>query len=90
MGPIDTWGAACEELLTKVAEAKELDAIPSENAEGFWKEALTAFEHGGDECVAGAEADDQPRASAGIREVQKGIGRLASTTSMIANDLKAE
>ncbi|MFF5896125.1 hypothetical protein ACFY8O_09400 [Streptomyces argenteolus] len=88
--PMDTWGAACKELLTEVAEAEELDAIPSENAEGFWKEALTLFEDGGNECVAGAEADDQPRASAGIREVQKGIGRLSSTTSMIAGDLKAE
>lgn len=88
--PMDTWGAACKELLTEVAEAEELDAIPSENAKGFWKEALTAFEDGGKECVAGAEAGDQPRASAGIREVQKGISRLASTTSMIANDLKAE
>ncbi|MFH9467225.1 hypothetical protein ACH4LT_07990 [Streptomyces clavifer] len=87
--PMDVWGAACKELLTEVGEAQELDAIPSENAKGFWKEALTAFEDGGNECVAGAGAGDQARASAGIREVQKGISRLASTTSMIANDLKA-
>lgn len=88
--PMDTWGTACKELLAEVADAEELDAIPSKNAKGFWKEALTSFKDGGDECVAGADADDQARASAGIREVQKGIGRLASTTSMIANDLKSE
>ncbi|MEV0023257.1 hypothetical protein AB0H45_13700 [Streptomyces atroolivaceus] len=88
--PMDVWSTACQELLTEVAEAKELDTLPSENARGFWEEALTAFEHGGEECVAGVGEDDQPRASEGIREVQKGIGRLASTTSMIAGDLKAE
>ncbi|MFF9689363.1 hypothetical protein [Streptomyces sp. NPDC014623] len=88
--PMDVWSSACEELLTEVDEAKELGTLPSENARGFWEEALTAFEHGGDECVAGAGKNDEARASAGIREVQKGIGRLASTTSMIAGDMKAK
>ncbi|MFD5886156.1 hypothetical protein ACFWHQ_09290 [Streptomyces sp. NPDC060334] len=61
----------------------------SEIARGFWTEALTTFERGGDGCVAGANAKDQPRASAGFREVQKGIGRPASAVSLIRGDLKA-
>ncbi|MFI8504133.1 hypothetical protein ACIGFK_37345 [Streptomyces sp. NPDC085524] len=90
MRPMDTWGTACQELLAEVAKAKKLDTLPSDNARGFWKEALTAFEHGGSECADGAGEKDQPRASAGIREVQTGISRLASTVSMIRNDLKAK
>ncbi|WP_159046005.1 hypothetical protein [Streptomyces sp. WM6372] len=46
------------------------------------------FEHGGGECVAGAGANDERRASAGIREVQKGIGRPASAVSLIRSDLE--
>ncbi|MFE2523967.1 hypothetical protein ACFXEL_07010 [Streptomyces sp. NPDC059382] len=90
MRPMDVWSTTCQELLAEVAKAKKLDTIPSENARGFWTEALTTFEHGGNECVAGAGAKDQPRASAGIREVQKGIGRLASAVSMIRGDLGAK
>ncbi|MFJ8014908.1 hypothetical protein [Streptomyces sp. NPDC096339] len=89
MRPMDTWGAACQELLAEVAKAKKQGTPPSGNAEGFWTEALTSFENGGNECVDGAGRKDQPRASAGIREVQKGISRLASATSMIRSDLKA-
>ncbi|MFD7561391.1 MULTISPECIES: hypothetical protein [unclassified Streptomyces] len=88
--PTDTWGPACQELLAAVAKAKKQGAPPSDNARGFWTEAMTAFEHGGNECVDGAGKKDSPRASEGIREVQTGINRLASTTSMIRNDLKAK
>ncbi|MFF1556139.1 hypothetical protein [Streptomyces sp. NPDC058279] len=88
--PMDVWGPACQELLTEVAKAKKLDTLPSENARGFWTEALTAFEHGGNECVAGAAQKNEPRAGEGIREVQTGISRLASTTSVIRSDLQAK
>ncbi|WP_331736784.1 hypothetical protein [Streptomyces sp. NBC_00211] len=90
MRPMDTWGPACQELLTEVAKAKNLATVPSENAQGFWKEALTAFEHGGDECVAGAGKKDEAQASAGIREVQTGISRLSSAVAMIRSDLAAK
>ncbi|MFI6144569.1 hypothetical protein [Streptomyces sp. NPDC051109] len=90
MRPTDTWGPACQELLTEVGKAKKLDALPSKNAQGFWKEALTAFEHGGNECVAGAGGKDEPRASEGIREVQKGISRLQAAVSLIRSDLAAK
>ncbi|MEU9415766.1 hypothetical protein [Streptomyces sp. NPDC048272] len=88
--PMDDWTPACQELLSQVAKAKKLDTIPSENARGFWTESLTLFEHGGNECVAGAGEKDQPRASAGIREVQKGVGRLASAVSLIRGDLESK
>jgi hypothetical protein len=90
MRPMDIWGTACQELLTEVAKAKELGTPPSEDAQEFFTEALTAFEHGGRECVAGAGKRDQAQASAGIREVQTGISRLASATSMIRKDLEAK
>ncbi|MER6320020.1 hypothetical protein ABT237_40695 [Streptomyces sp. NPDC001581] len=88
--PLDTYGPACQELLAEVAKAEKLGTPPSENAQGFWKEALTAFEHGGGECVAGAGQNDQPRAGEGVREVQKGLSRLAAAVSMIRGDLKAK
>ncbi|WP_392892726.1 hypothetical protein [Streptomyces sp. LN699] len=90
MRPMDVWSTTCQELLAEVGKAKKLDTIPSENARGFWTEALTAFEHGGNECVDGAAKKDEPRASEGIREVQKGIGRLASAMSLIRSDLQAK
>ncbi|MFB6805165.1 hypothetical protein [Streptomyces sp. NPDC056387] len=86
--PMDVWGEACQELLAEVAKAKKLGTIPSENARSFWNDALVAFEHGGGECVAGTQAKDEPRASEGIREVQKGISRLASAMSLIRGDLE--
>ncbi|KOU13710.1 hypothetical protein ADK52_37485 [Streptomyces sp. WM6372] len=90
MRPMDTWGPACQELLTEVAKVKNLDTLPSKNAQGLWKEALTAFDHGGNECAAGAGNKEEARASAGIREVQKGIGRLAAAVSVIRSDLAAK
>ncbi|MEU3061692.1 hypothetical protein [Streptomyces subrutilus] len=87
--PADIWGPACQELLTAVAKAEKLDTIPSENARGFWTEALTAFEDGGNECVAGTGANDEARAGAGIREVQTGLSRLASAMSLIRKELEA-
>ncbi|MFF3676098.1 hypothetical protein ACFYYS_19290 [Streptomyces sp. NPDC002120] len=87
--PLDAYGPACQDLLTETAKARKLGAPPSENAQGFWKEALTAFEHGGGECVAGAGSNDQPRAGEGIREVQKGLSRLAAAVSLIRGDLQA-
>ncbi|MFJ9078285.1 hypothetical protein ACIRO3_24075 [Streptomyces sp. NPDC102278] len=90
MRPMDDWTPACQELLSQVAKAKKLDTIPSENARGFWTESLTLFEHGGNECVAGAGEKDRPRASAGIREVQKGVGRLASAVSLIRGELESK
>ncbi|WP_406365090.1 hypothetical protein [Streptomyces sp. NBC_01546] len=90
MRPMDIWDTACQELLAEVAKAKKSDTLPSENARGFWTEALTAFEHGGNECVAGAGKKDEAQASAGIREVQKGISRLAAAVSMIKSDLEAK
>lgn len=90
MRPMDVWGTACQELLAEVTKAKNHGAVPSEKARGFWNDALTAFERGGGECVAGAGANDEPRASAGIREVQQGISRLASATAMIRSDLGAK
>ncbi|MGW7441468.1 hypothetical protein [Streptomyces sp. NPDC054849] len=90
MRPMDVWGTACQELLAEVAKAKNHGPVPSKKARGFWNDALTAFEHGGEECVAGAGANDEPRASAGIREVQQGISRLASATAMIRSDLGAK
>ncbi|MCX4545776.1 hypothetical protein [Streptomyces sp. NBC_01565] len=83
MRPMDRWAGACQELLTEVAEAKKLGTLPSEDARGFWTDAVAAFDHGGNECVAGVDKNDEARASAGIREVQTGISRLASATSMI-------
>ncbi|MFE2876360.1 hypothetical protein ACFXG6_20150 [Streptomyces roseus] len=88
MRPTDTWGAACQELLAEVTKAKKLGAIPSDDARSSWNDALGAFEHGGGECVAGTAANDEPRASEGIREVQKGISRLAAATSLIRGDLE--
>lgn len=60
-----------------------MGTIPSDDARSFWNDALGAFEHGGSECVAGTGANDELRASEGIREVQKGISRLASAMSLI-------
>ncbi|MFD3807801.1 hypothetical protein ACFWSF_11630 [Streptomyces sp. NPDC058611] len=89
-GPMDSRDTACRELLTAVAKAKKLNTIPSDNAREFWTEALTAFEHGGNECVAGAAKNDEPQAAEGIREVLTGLSRLASAVSMIRNDLDAK
>ncbi|MFD7078885.1 hypothetical protein ACFWAK_02000 [Streptomyces sp. NPDC059918] len=86
--PMDVWGAACQELLAEVTKAKKLGTIPSDDARGFWNDALGAFEHGSRECVAGSGAKDEPRASEGIREVQKGISRLAAAVSLIRGDLE--
>lgn len=89
-GPTDSQKAACEKLLAAVAKAKKLDAIPSDNARDFWTEALSKFEHGGSECVAGIAKNHQPQTGEGIREVLSGISRLASAVSMIRNDLDAK
>ncbi|MFE2481518.1 hypothetical protein [Streptomyces sp. NPDC059389] len=86
--PMDVWGEACQELLTEVAKAKKLGTIPSDDARSSWNDALGAFEHGAGECVAGTAAKDSPRASGGIREVRKGIGRLAAAMSLIRGDLE--
>ncbi|MFD7835303.1 hypothetical protein [Streptomyces sp. NPDC059761] len=88
--PMDIWTTACQELLAEVAKAKKHGGPPSEDAHDFWKEALTAFDHGGSECVAGSAIKNEARATAGIREVQQGISRLASATSMIRKDLDAK
>ncbi|MCY0951514.1 hypothetical protein [Streptomyces sp. H27-S2] len=89
-GPNDSRVTACQELLTAVTKAKKLDTVPSDDARGFLTEALTAFEHGGNECVAGAAGNNEPQAGEGIREVQKGLSRLASAMAMIRKDLEAE
>ncbi|MEV0989568.1 hypothetical protein [Streptomyces sp. NPDC049949] len=86
--PMDIWGEACQKLLAEVKRAKKLGTIPSDDARSFWSDALGAFEHGGSECVAGTGANDELRASEGIREVQKGISRLASVMSLIRGDLE--
>lgn len=90
MQPMEAKGAACQELLTAVAEAKKAGTPPSENAKDFWAEALTAFEHGGNECVNGVGKQDEPQTNAGIREVQGGLSRMASAVSMIRNDMEAK
>ncbi|MFE3558895.1 hypothetical protein ACFXKW_29160 [Streptomyces sp. NPDC059193] len=90
MRPMDVQGPACEELVAAVAKAKKLDPVPSDNAKDFWTEALAAFEHGGNECVAGTGKNDQQQAGEGIREVQKGLSRLASAMAMIKSDLESK
>ncbi|MGP3690186.1 hypothetical protein ACTVZO_36745 [Streptomyces sp. IBSNAI002] len=86
----DVQRTACEELVAAVAKAKKLDPVPSDKAKDFWTEALTAFEHGGDECVTGAGKNDELQTGAGIREVQKGLSRLASAMAMIKSDLESK
>ncbi|MFZ3469332.1 hypothetical protein ACODT3_30395 [Streptomyces sp. 4.24] len=90
MQVMDDKRTACQELLTAVAKAKKFGAPPSEKAKGFWAEALTDFEHGGNECVTGVDDKDEPRTNEGVREVQRAIGILASAVSMIRSDMQAK
>ncbi|MFJ3439015.1 hypothetical protein ACIPMU_36460 [Streptomyces cyaneofuscatus] len=90
MQVMDDKRTACQQLLAAVAEAEKYGTPPSEKAKGFWAEALTDFEHGSNECVAGVGQKDEPRTNEGIREVQRAIGILASAVSMIRIDLEAK
>ncbi|MFJ9344641.1 hypothetical protein ACIRP0_36000 [Streptomyces sp. NPDC101733] len=85
---MDDKGAACQELLTAVAKAKKLGTPPTQKGRDFWADAMTAFEHGGNECVTGVGKKDEPQTNEGIREVQRGLSSLAAAVSMIRIDIK--
>ncbi|MGI5479449.1 hypothetical protein [Streptomyces lavendofoliae] len=90
MSPISSLEPACKDLTKQTAEAEAYDPIPHEGAQLAWSTALESFRKGAAECTAGAAAQDQPRISSGVVEIQtNGLPALRRASASIKDSLDA-
>ncbi|MET9803555.1 hypothetical protein [Streptomyces sp. NPDC006368] len=91
MSPISSLEPACHDLAKQAAEGEAHDPIPHEGAQLAWSTALKSFRKGASECTAGASAQDQPRVSSGVVEIQtNGLPALRRALSYIKDSLGAD
>ncbi|MFI5619490.1 hypothetical protein [Streptomyces sp. NPDC051567] len=91
MRTLDAIGTACQDLTGHLPAAEGFAPIPDETAQSAWSKALAALRAGAAECTAGAAAQDEVRAGAGVRTIQRdGLGVLPEVTSRIKAQLARE